>query len=152
MKLLAADLVSEVAAPLAGSFQLREGLIGLTDFTQAELAVVPDQFPFLSLELRGPQGAMRFIVLQPDGFIDGYEPEIFPADAAALGISEPAEAMLLNIVTLEAQNPAGAKVNLVGPIVVNRRTRVGRQLVISNYASYDPFHPLMETAQRAVAS
>ena len=35
----------------------------------------------------------------------------------------------------------------VGPIVINRRTRVGRQLVISNYSRYSAHHPLMENAQ-----
>ena len=39
--------------------------------------------------------------------------------------------MILNIVTLKRQTPLEATVNLVGPIVINRRTREGRQLVIS---------------------
>jgi flagellar assembly factor FliW len=44
--------------------------------------------------------------------------------------------MVLNIVTLRPEAPTQATVNLIGPIVVNRRTRIGRQLVIANYSKY----------------
>jgi flagellar assembly factor FliW len=47
------------------------------------------------------------------------------------------------------QQPVEATVNLVGPIVVNRRTRVGRQLVISNYSRYSAHHSLVENSQAA---
>jgi flagellar assembly factor FliW len=38
-------------------------------------------------------------------------------------------------------------VNLLGPIVVNRRTRVGRQLVIANYSRFSAHHPLVQQAR-----
>jgi flagellar assembly factor FliW len=52
-------------------------------------------------------------------------------------------------VTLQRQNPLEATVNLVGPIVVNRRTREGRQFVISNYSRYSAHHPLVEKTPAA---
>ena len=39
------------------------------------------------------------------------------------------------------------QVNLIGPIVVNRRTCIGRQLVISNYSRYSAHHALVENPQ-----
>jgi flagellar assembly factor FliW len=54
--------------------------------------------------------------------------------------------MILNIVTLRQQQPIEASVNLVGPLIVNRRTRIGRQLVISNYSRYSAHHQLVDNS------
>ena len=58
--------------------------------------------------------------------------------------------MILNIVTLKRQHPVEGTANLIGPIVVNRRTRIGRQLVISNYSRYSANHALVENPQADV--
>ena len=60
--------------------------------------------------------------------------------------------MVLNIVTLRRQNPVEATVYLIGPIVVFRRTRIGRQLVISNYSRYSAHHALVENPQAPVVA
>jgi flagellar assembly factor FliW len=59
--------------------------------------------------------------------------------------------MILNIVTLRRQDPVEATANLIGPVVVNRRTRIGRQLVISNYSRYSAHHLLVENQQSPAA-
>jgi flagellar assembly factor FliW len=46
-------------------------------------------------------------------------------------------------VTLRQQSPLDATVNLIGPVLVNRRTRIGRQLVIANYSQYSARHLLV---------
>jgi flagellar assembly factor FliW len=134
--------------PAANSFDLPQGLIGFKEHTRAEILYVPDHLPFLWLKLHraSGEGAVHFIVIEPAGLVPGYVPELFDADAEALGLRDPAEAMLLNIVTLKNQNPLDAVVNLVGPIVMNRRTRVARQLVISNYSQYSAHWPLVDSA------
>jgi flagellar assembly factor FliW len=43
-------------------------------------------------------------------------------------------------------------VNLVGPLIINRRTRIGRQLVISNYSRYSAHHLLVENTQSQSAA
>lgn len=139
--------------PAANHFALPQGLIGFKDYTHAEILYVPDHLPFLWLKLTRPAGdAVHFIVIEPAGLVPGYAPELFDADAEALGLRDASEAMLLNIVTLKSQNPVDAVVNLVGPIVVNRRTREARQLVIANYSSFSAHWPLVDhTAARASA-
>ena len=139
--------------PAANSFALPQGIIGFKDYTCAEILYVPDHLPFLWLKLARPTGeAVHFIVIEPAGLVPGYVPELFDADAEALDLKDASEAMLLNIVTLKSQNPLEAVVNLVGPIVMNRRTRVARQLVISNYSQYSAHWPLVDTtAARASA-
>lgn len=149
MKVLPDVLPGEVESPIANSFTLPQGLIGFRDYTRAELLYLPDHLPFLWMKLHGPTDAVHFIVIEPAGLIPGYSPELFDEDAVGLALNDPSEAMVLNIVTLRQQQPLEASVNLVGPIVVNRRTRSGRQLVISNYSRYSAHHPLVEAAAPA---
>lgn len=135
--------------PAANNFDLPQGLIGFKDYTRAELLYLPDHLPFLWMRLHRGADHCHFIVIEPAGLVPGYAPELFDADAEGLDLRDPAEAMLLNIVTLRSQNPLEATVNLVGPIVMNRRTRVARQLVIANYSQYSAHWPLVEQAAAA---
>ena len=146
MKVLLELCPTDFDSSPANEFVLPLGLIGFAAYRRAELLYLSDHLPFLWMKLRGPD-TIQFIVIEPGGVVSGYEPEIFDGDAEQLGIRDPAEAMILNIVTLLRQEPVEATVNLVGPIVVNRRTRVGRQLVISNYSRYSAHHSLIENPQ-----
>ncbi len=138
--------------PAANHFELPQGLIGFKDYTRAELLYLPDHLPFLWLKLHKGAESVHFIVIEPGGLVPGYTPELFDADAEGLGLSDASEAMVLNIVTLRQQNPLDATINLVGPIVVNRRTRVGRQLVISNYSLYSAHWPLVDQSPASLAT
>jgi len=149
MKVLPDPNPAELEFPQANTFTLPQGLIGFKDYTRAELLYQPDHLPFLWLKLHGPTDSVHFIVIEPAGLVPGYEPELFDEDAASLELTDPAEAMVLNIVALHRQNPIEATANLVGPIIVNRRTRVGRQLVVANYARYSAHHPLVEASAPA---
>ncbi len=139
--------------PISNNFELPQGLIGFKDYTRGELLYVPDHLPFLWLKLHRDADSVHFIVIEPGGLVPEYTPELFDADAEALDLQDPAEAMLLNIVTLRQHSPLDATINLIGPVVVNRRTRVGRQLVISNYSKYSAHWTLVDqvAAGRATA-
>ena len=146
MKVLPELYPTDFDAPPANEIILPQGLIGFADYQRAELLYMPDHLPFLWMKLHGPE-TLHFIVIEPGGIVPGYEPELFDEDAEQLSLRDAAEAMILNIVTLHRQQPVEATVNLIGPLVVNRRTRIGRQLVISNYSRYDAHHPLIEKPQ-----
>ena len=59
-----------------------------------------------------------------------------------LGLKNPEDALLLNIVTVQKQGQ-GATMNLKGPIVINRNTGIGKQVVIANASDYSVQHPLL---------
>jgi flagellar assembly factor FliW len=143
---------STPATPVANHFDLPQGLIGFKDYTRAELLYLPDHLPFLWLKLSRGAESVHFIVIEPGGLVAGYAPELFDADAEGLGLKDASEAMVLNIVTLRQHNPLDATINLVGPIVMNRRTRVARQLVIANYSQYSAHWPLVEQATPSLAT
>lgn len=147
MKVLPELYPTDLEAPSANSFTLPHGLIGFESYRQAELLYQTDHLPFLWLKLTGPRDSVHFVVIEPGGIIPGYEPELFDEHAMDLDLRDASDCMLLNIVTLKRQSPVEATVNLVGPIVINRRSREGRQVVISNYSRYSAHHPLVEKTQ-----
>lgn len=154
MKVLPELYPTDFDVPPANEIILPYGIIGFADYHRAELLYMRDHLPFLWMRLHGNAAteSLHFIVIEPGGIVPGYEPEIFDDDAEALDLRDPAEAMILNIVTLQRQQPVEATVNLIGPIVVNRRTRMGRQLVISNYSRYSAHHSLVENLQASACA
>lgn len=148
MKVLPDLNPAEHEPPSGNLVSLPQGLIGFGDYTQAEILYAPEHLPFLWLKLTKPgeKESIHFVVIEPAGYIPGYEPELFEEDAAGLEIASSAEVMILNIVAMNNPQGMGATVNLVGPIVVNRRTLIGRQLVVANYQRYSSHHPLADVS------
>lgn len=149
MKVLPEIYPTDLDLPSANTFALPAGLIGFETYRQAELLYESDNLPFLWLKLTGPRDSLHFVVIEPGGIVANYEPELFDEHALELDLRDPGEAMILNIVTLRRTTPLEATVNLIGPIVINRRTRTGRQVVIANYSRYSAHHSLIEKPQNA---
>jgi flagellar assembly factor FliW len=143
MKVLPEPNPVETDSTPANELILPQGLIGFPEYRRAELLYSSDHLPFLWMRLHGPD-VLHFVVVEPNGLIPGYEPEMFDEDASQLDLRDAADALVLNIVTIRRKQPLEATVNLIGPLVVNRRTRVGRQRVIANHTRYGAQHPLPE--------
>jgi flagellar assembly factor FliW len=151
MKVIPEPKLIDSASSAANELILPQGIIGFPLYRRAELLYSDDHLPFFWMRLHGP-GTLHFVVIEPGGTIPGYEPEIFGGDAAELDLRDSTDAMVLNIVTLRRQQPLAATVNLIGPIIVNRRTRLGRQRVIANHGRYSAQHPLVAGFPAAVES
>ncbi|HOD34168.1 MAG TPA: flagellar assembly protein FliW, partial [Holophaga sp.] len=52
-----------------------------------------------------------------------------PEDAQALGLADSKEAMVLALVVIP-EDPRNMTANLAGPLVINTRTRSGRQVIL----------------------
>ncbi len=129
------DAANEVGLPF--------GLIGFPDHKRMDLVYLPEQLPFLWMRLHGPT-PLNFVVIEPGGIVADYEPEIFDEDAADLGIASSEDAMVLNIVCLNQARPHEATVNLTGPVIINRHTGIGKQVVLANHSSYSARHRLLD--------
>ncbi len=146
---VSSEAPSTDARPLStGPIKLPEGLVGFPDHHVCEIVAIPDQLPFLWLRISGPD-TIDFVVIEPGGWIADYEPELFDEDAAILDIKDPNEAMVLNIVTVRPGATATATANLAGPVVINRRTGVGKQCILANYARYTAHYPLVDNQAAA---
>ena len=142
MKVLAeSPQLQDLEAPPTLDLSFPTGIVGFPEHHRGEIFHFADQLPFQWLRLHGPS-PLHFVVIDPAGLLPDYTPELFDDDANALGITEASDALLFNIVTVRDQSST-TTVNLVGPIIVNRHTGVGRQVVIANHAQYSARHPLV---------
>jgi flagellar assembly factor FliW len=120
---------------------LPAGLMGFPEVKNLELIHNTEELPFRWLRSVEDR-SIAFVVVQPDGLISEYELELSDEDVAEIGITGPGEALVLNIVTLRDGQPGEATLNLIGPIIVNRETGTGRQVVLRNHQEYSARHPL----------
>jgi flagellar assembly factor FliW len=148
MKVSPETTPTDLTPATAQTLRLPDGLIGFPEHKSFELVYVPDQLPFIWLSLSGPV-PLHFVVIEPGGIIPDYELELFDEDATFLGITNPSDAMILNVVTVRPGDNATATVNLAGPIVVNRRTGIAKQCVLANYGRYSAHYPLVDNAATA---
>ncbi len=130
-------------------FELPGGLIGLEDATRFELLINEEEEPFMWIRST-EQHELGFVVIEPAKILNDYDVEIADDDASKLDIQTADDALILNIVTLKDDDIESATVNLIGPIVLNRRTLKGKQLIAANYMKFSARHPLL--AESAVAS
>jgi flagellar assembly factor FliW len=115
------------------------GLLGFEPTKQYALLANPAEQPFAWLKAEG-ESSLAFVVIDPFVVLPAYQPEIPEADADFLEIKVPADAVMLGIVTIHG--PKQATMNLKGPIVINRHSHIGKQVIITNSAEYSVQHPL----------
>jgi flagellar assembly factor FliW len=152
MKVLTESCPPVLEVPASNELILPQGIVGFANYHRAELLYSEDRLPFLWMRLHGPD-ILHFVVMEPSSeILPDYEPELFDEDAAQLDLRDSTDAMILNIVTLCPQQQVEATINLIGPIIVNRRTRVARQRVIANHSRYSAQHPIQDQSRMAGTS
>ena len=129
------------AAVAASNVRLPMGLLGFEQMKDYLLIANPEEEPFGRLQVKG-DASLCFVVINPFLIAPDYHPDIPQADVDFLGLKNPEDALLLNIVTVHKQGQA-ATMNLKGPIVINRNSGIGKQVVIANATEYSVQHPLL---------
>jgi len=124
-------------------FRLPNGLIGIGELKEFEILAAPESKPLFIMRALEPQ-PITFVVMEPHDVIVGYQFTISDEDAAELDLTPGGEApAILNIVTVESLDPQVVTVNLTAPILVNRKTGLGKQVVIENFDKYSTKHTLL---------
>jgi flagellar assembly factor FliW len=120
------------------------GLLGFESIKQYMLVSEPGQEPFQWLQVIDDP-SLAFLVLSPFELFPDYEPDIAAEDVSFLDLARPSDALLYNIVTVRANGPS--TINLKGPILLNRFTLRGKQVIPQNGSSFSLRHLLpVETA------
>jgi len=119
--------------------QLPLGLLGFEQMKNYALLADPAEKPFAWLKVVDEK-PLSFVVIDPFVVFPDYKPEIPPSDVSFLGIKEASDALLLGIVTIHGPNRA--TMNLKGPVVINRHSHIGKQVIIANAVDYSVDHPL----------
>ena len=132
------EIKTPTAAPM-NQVHLPLGILGFEQIKDYVLLANPVEEPFAWLRV-AENTSLAFVVIDPFLVVPKYAPDIPQADVDFLGIKEASDTRLLNIVTVHGAGRA--TVNLKGPIVINRHTRTGRQVILANAAEYSVQHPL----------
>jgi flagellar assembly factor FliW len=119
------------------------GILGFESILQYCLVRHAPESPFYWLQAIG-NPALAFIVVNPFDFILDYNITISGVDTAHLRLASPEEVRVLSIVTIA---DGEITTDLVGPIVVNHRLRLARQIVLSD-ACYETRHALVMPTRR----
>lgn len=138
MKTVEIDELQKLPVKKENIISMPLGLLGFEQVKKYVLLVTPEEEPFLWLQMldNANQG---FVVISPSAAVPGYAPDISDDDIQFLNIKSPADALLLNIVTVRNGH---ATVNLKGPIVINRHTLVGKQCIPTNVSEFSLQHAI----------
>jgi flagellar assembly factor FliW len=107
-----------------------QGLIGCEKWRHFVLEANPPGDPILTLRCLDQPG-IAFWVTDPFSIVSDYEVQISDAEGMSIGLKDLSDALVLCILTVRPP-PMGVTANLLGPLVINVRERLGRQLVLSD--------------------
>ncbi|UVT14560.1 MAG: flagellar assembly protein FliW [Nitrospira sp.] len=136
-----------------GSFEVADesvirfpsGLLGFPDQQRYVMLDHDTEAPFRWLQSVEEPG-LAFVILDPTTFYSDYHVDI-PADALAEIKGEEGEDLALVVVlTIPSDDPGRITANLRGPLVMSHKTKLGKQLVLSE--EYPTRHPLFPISER----
>jgi len=120
-----------------------EGLIGFEECTRYAIVDRRENRPVWWLQsLDRPEVA--FILTDPANVVPCYQPEVSRSDLEAIGLAALDEAALY-VMLIVAAGPKEITANLLGPLVVNPRDRLGKQVVL-RHSAYSAVHRLAQPA------
>lgn len=115
------------------------GLLGFERVKKYIVLARPQEAPFMWMQMMD-NTRKAFLIVSPFIVLPEYQPDIPTADAEYLGLNEPADALVYAICTL--RGPGRATANLRGPLVINRHTMIGKQIIPNNAPSFALDYPL----------
>lgn len=107
------------------------GLIGLSGYENFIIIRYEDDSPFYWLQCVD-EPELALVMVNPLLFKPDYDPPVPMSVTQELDIQAAGEMSVFVIVTIPAGNPQDMTANLLGPLVVNPRSRRARQLVLDD--------------------
>lgn len=107
-----------------------EGLIGFPDYRRFVVLDL-DKGGFFKWLQSAEESSLGFVILDPRvPFVD-YDPVFDPGDLEGLEASSPDDLVLMAVVTVP-EDVTEMTANLLAPLVINPKKRVGKQVIISD--------------------
>ena len=106
------------------------GILGFPNYKKYAIIDVDENSPLKWLQ-SVEEPAISFVITDPSLFYQGYSVDAWKNDLADIEIEEAEDAIVLIIVTVPT-DPALMTGNLKGPILINAKTRLAKQLIIDN--------------------
>jgi flagellar assembly factor FliW len=124
-----------------------QGLFGFEMYTDYVLMDAERQ-PYYWLQAMDSQGA-AFILISPFLFRPDYEVNIGNDELSCIGLDKAENALVFAIATVPPDGPMTA--NLQGPLIINRDSRMGRQVILTD-PRWKTRHNVMEELAVAKAT
>jgi flagellar assembly factor FliW len=121
-----------------------EGIIGFEGISEYFL-IDSKEGPFYWLQ-SAQHAELAFLLINPRLFLDDYKLQVHSADIQLLQLEVEDDLLDFAIVTVP-EDPDKISANLMGPLIVNRRTRVGKQVISENDA-YGVKHFILEEMKK----
>ena len=115
--------------PAEGVIVFPNGLIGFPDLRAFQLLEPADAYPLKFLQPLDRED-VHFVCIDVAAINPGYEVPLSDEDAKALAIVDVADTLVLALVVIPA-DPRLMTANLAGPLLINFKTREGRQIVLN---------------------
>jgi flagellar assembly factor FliW len=106
------------------------GIPGFEKSKEFVLVSIPEYVPFEWL-ICIDGSLLRFAIINPMLFRPDYSPAMEKEQLVDLGIEKPEDVLLYSIVTIR-ENPLESTANLVGPVIINKSKRIGKQIIIDD--------------------
>lgn len=108
----------------------KSGVIGFEEMKYYFLLDSKEGGPFYWLQA-ADNPELAFIVMNPRLFRPDYSLDIMESDLRAVGIHDMEDCLDFVILTVP-EDPSKISANLMGPVIINRRTREARQAISLN--------------------
>ena len=125
--LIQSERFGDVDCEESSTLTFPHGLLGFEDQSSFVIVPVGDDGVYSWLQSTSDPG-LAFLVTAPHFFFEDYAPEVNDKDLEELDLRDESETLLLCLVTISDDDITA---NLLGPLVVNTRTRRARQVVLS---------------------
>jgi flagellar assembly factor FliW len=107
---------------------LTQGLLGLEQYLRFQLKPFEEGTPFYTMQSL-ESAELSLIVMDPALLVEDYAFDLNDDDVAELGIQDPDDVMVMVVMTIP-ENAQDMTANLLGPLVFNRQTNKGKQIVL----------------------
>ena len=123
-------LLGSLAVPV---HQIIDFSLGLFGFPEAhKFALLPgERDGFFWLQSQEFE-ALTFLLIDPFALVEGYAVDLGPKDIKELMPEDASEIAVLAILTLPSKPGEMATANLQGPLALNQKKRVGKQLALES--------------------
>ena len=122
------------------------GLLGFPEWTRYVMLDHDTDAPFKWLHC-AEEGSLAFVIIDPALFNPNYQVTIVPEARLEVDGNETDELSLVVILTIPSDDPTAVTANLRGPLLMNPRTRLCKQLVLSE--EYPTRYPVFSAPPRA---
>jgi len=125
---VASSLFGEIRVRAQDVLEFPTGLLGFPECRNFALIAGQSSGTYWLQSIEHP--VLVFLLVDPFLAFKEYAVDLSPQELAGLKITSPEDVAILTIVTLSRSPDESATTNLQGPLVLNLKTRVGKQVTI----------------------